>query len=1346
MVHFTRNLLGILGVLILACGTSFATQYNFIHPGFITAENAGPNRLGILWIGGKFETAEVVKLPECEAPVIHLKDTNYGDSNDEIAISFFGNSSEMTQLRGKRLSFSARIKQVSGNQAGLLATVNLKNKKQLSSVETLPVNLGQWQELKLFIDVPKDADNCVFRFASGWGWRTVGEAYFTDLKLVIIGNAEEPAKESEEKPAAAEHVFYRDEVPSLWAIYGDDFHVSEHSEAAYSGRRGLSLLTVKDCVNPVLKVDCNRGTPASQRWCFVNRDLDLKDFSGGMLKIVLKPFRPIAVDGKTFGPEYAKKTIRGFYIVRIPLSALPGLDKNKNLWRFSFSFPGRMKAGEKTFLGEMTLESHDPKAKIAYSWYSTEARDLLAREAQIIPPVRTDEYEAQRPLIKDGTFYRNGHYQHFTGVCLGYTDIEHDFSTQFSSPRDLPGFPEYYFKPINRQLAEEVGLSALHWGNPTELLTYIKDISMRYPFTLGQGFEENLKGLPVFIDSGSLSGLCNQFKIDKKWKNEYEVDASARAVFKEFVPFCPENPEMNRFYKDLWRYGISYNLRHKLNTFAYELFNESGYSCGCESNRARFQKYLEQKYGSIDHANQVWNDHQKDFYTAARLTQLNEYPGIWVDWNKFSADRYVEVLKEMKAAIREVDQRPRTYFTEQCLLTNLLDFNGGSMDYRKICGALDFLAGEGGYSFGEKAQQTNNPMVAALEGSSSRYILLMDIFTAIARRDNKPVINNEHYNQRRYFGLRIPSRRSDIPTSLWGSVFHGSSSDMLYTWGGRNYDWHNYEEARQSVLEAEKIPGGTYKGGYMLNPYNYPPEALKGFKDFEAEMRILADVALPMPRLKRPVIALVYSYPTLRLSGIPPRQDMTNLRKYHTALLLLHYPFEMLMEEDISAKTLAKYEAVVLPCNRNSYSETIPAVKEYVKRGGRLLFADDAFLEDEYGKKLPTDSLFREKKSGTSFGAGKLWSFDRNLPANRLSEELRKIFKSERISRYVALETADGKPFPETEVQIIDRGSRKLLLVINLNDGKPVLGRLQVFCGENGSSVTEVSARKRYLNGSGSEKWSAAELAAGIGLVVPPQERRLFLIETEPSLIKEVKPCSQADVAAELTEALSRPDPAEAEKARIRKALHLTFIPPEFKGVTPAKCRPLVLKPCFNRKFSDEKAGDGRGGAFDQGSWNDMRQIPIGEVLCAGVPFWVADEKKGNSLLVMYGEKYNPSGVKSVELPMKGTIKNFYVLHSTGWSETPGFEVMKYIFHYQDGSEAVIPIHFGEEIDGWWELKRQLPNAKIGLRFANSLCESVGFFAFRAANPHPEKPVKNLEIISLAMDSVPAVAAVTVED
>jgi len=193
--------------------------------------------------------------------------------------------------------------------------------------------------------------------------------------------------------------------------------------------------------------------------------------------------------------------------------------------------------------------------------------------------------------------------------------------------------------------------------------------------------------------------------------------------------------------------------------------------------------------------------------------------------------------------------------------------------------------------------------------------------------------------------------------------------------------------------------------------------------------------------------------------------------------------------------------------------------------------------------------------------------------------------------------------------------------------------------------------------------------------------------------------------------------------------------------VNPDNAKRLDLRNIVNKAFTDHVAGDGKGGWTDQGE-KCLRDVPWGLTDCNGVPFDLIrpDQNDSRACLVLGSPVLpdNPREIKGIRVD--SAARNLYFLHACAWFAE---DVFRYVVHYADGSRVEIPVRNGIEIADWYNMSRKYPGSSLVCGWKN--LEGRGLWLYQWKNPHPEKQIATIDIVSSWTRSVGIVAAITVE-
>lgn len=167
--------------------------------------------------------------------------------------------------------------------------------------------------------------------------------------------------------------------------------------------------------------------------------------------------------------------------------------------------------------------------------------------------------------------------------------------------------------------------------------------------------------------------------------------------------------------------------------------------------------------------------------------------------------------------------------------------------------------------------------------------------------------------------------------------------------------------------------------------------------------------------------------------------------------------------------------------------------------------------------------------------------------------------------------------------------------------------------------------------------------------------------------------------------------------------------------------------------------------------------IEPGTVSLGGVEFAI-----GPGLVNIGSTVYPRYPAEVTGIPVGRAFRTAHILHATqGGSfqrpDHPKFEqdgtlVGHYVFHYNDGSHADVPLIFGEHLrDGWnWDSNKPTTRAAIvwegETEKATRNGVNVRLYLLHQQNPHPEKTVTHLDFLSANAKAAPFCVAITLSN
>ncbi|MHB1560695.1 MAG: sigma-70 family RNA polymerase sigma factor [Isosphaeraceae bacterium] len=165
---------------------------------------------------------------------------------------------------------------------------------------------------------------------------------------------------------------------------------------------------------------------------------------------------------------------------------------------------------------------------------------------------------------------------------------------------------------------------------------------------------------------------------------------------------------------------------------------------------------------------------------------------------------------------------------------------------------------------------------------------------------------------------------------------------------------------------------------------------------------------------------------------------------------------------------------------------------------------------------------------------------------------------------------------------------------------------------------------------------------------------------------------------------------------------------------------------------------------------NDLNRLPRG-VHKLGATYFRIGEK-----MVHLGGRERPDlpeSVKGIKVGARGRVLHF--LHSTqGGLNMDDRLIGAYVIHYADGSIETIPFAYARDITNWWhrEPGRRLTRGKVAWTGLNDAVAQhvrpglrIRLFEMTWTNPHPEKEIATLDVLSKGKECDPFLVALTLE-
>lgn len=293
---------------------------------------------------------------------------------------------------------------------------------------------------------------------------------------------------------------------------------------------------------------------------------------------------------------------------------------------------------------------------------------------------------------------------------------------------------------------------------------------------------------------------------------------------------------------------------------------------------------------------------------------------------------------------------------------------------------------------------------------------------------------------------------------------------------------------------------------------------------------------------------------------------------------------------------------------------------------------------------------------------------------------------------------------PGLDLQALDLGGVPRLRTLarqslqELVDGQPHRGIVRREPGRLRASLWEVPGGTlvQWFAGQGAElaipaQWPGPVLRRLdlLGAALPASAA--WTVGDEPWYCEIAAPPAavRAAIEAAAVVELSPAAPLPAEQDPSQAGHRVPDLPP-FPAAVEGSTRlhPIDLGPAANFAFRDDSAGDGTGGSFDEGRFNCIDPMPLGDQLFHGVRFAIRDPAtcQGRAAVVLPGRTIPDLAKVSPPIPVGlARVRCLWFLHASNWSGKAGNRIATYRVTYADGQQAEIPVVVDQGIRDWWQ-------------------------------------------------------------
>jgi beta-galactosidase len=384
--------------------------------------------------------------------------------------------------------------------------------------------------------------------------------------------------------------------------------------------------------------------------------------------------------------------------------------------------------------------------------------------------------------------------------------------------------------------------------------------------------------------------------------------------------YCPNQPAMQAASERIV-HALAEQFGSDERVRAWQIDNELGGRCYCDTCHAAFHGWLAERYESLVTLNEVWGTaFWSQEYSAWNQIPLPDgapvpmpsafgfgrnapNPGLALDFRRFSSDSLIDFLKRQVKVLR-ASCDPRQQITH-----NLMGFRFPEIDYHDLGAEIDIVSWDN-YPVLDTSRRWTNPALAA------------DAMRGLKRA---PVWVLEQQAGALGWELVRSPRVGEFRLLSWQAIAHGAELVCYFRWRtarfGTEQHWHGiveasgrvgrpYDELRGLAAELESV------GGALAGARPHAEVAL--LHDYDTRFALQAQPTNPALPYEETVHA---HYEALRKLGLGV--DVLSTRADLTA-----------------------YRAVIAPSLYVMDESTAAALTSYVESGGLLVLAPRTGFKD----------------------------------------------------------------------------------------------------------------------------------------------------------------------------------------------------------------------------------------------------------------------------------------------------------------------------------------------------------------------------------------------------------------
>jgi beta-galactosidase len=383
--------------------------------------------------------------------------------------------------------------------------------------------------------------------------------------------------------------------------------------------------------------------------------------------------------------------------------------------------------------------------------------------------------------------------------------------------------------------------------------------------------------------------------------------------------YCP-SPPLYRQHSERIVTAMANHFKDNPAVIGWQIDNELGDRCYCDTCRAEFQNWLKQKYQLLDTLNEKWGtifwSHTYTDWsqipvplTTALPNTPAHNPGLALDYRRFMSDTYCTYQKLQISILRQ--HCPQLFITH-----NLMGFGYSQLNYFDLAADLDHVSWDLYPRHQWDMSAEVDPARAALSGDAMRGL----------KKQNYWVIEQQSGGGG-WDMLAVTPKPGELRLWTYQNIAHGADAILYFRWRTARF---GTEQHWQGILDHHGIPGRRYTEVTQVGQ----------------ELQKVG--ALLVGSQAKPQVAIMQSYDSRFAFQVQPNHPSFSYES-HIADIYRGFHRHNIPVDVISEKeTLAGYKLVIVPAMYVLAEQTATNLEKFAADGGTVVFTVRTGVKDVF--------------------------------------------------------------------------------------------------------------------------------------------------------------------------------------------------------------------------------------------------------------------------------------------------------------------------------------------------------------------------------------------------------------